>query len=70
MFCLVVDDFGIKVTSMHDMDHLVNALKEHYTVAIDMMGSLFCSIHLTWNYMLAHVDCHMLGYINIARTKY
>jgi hypothetical protein len=26
-FCLVVDDFGIKVTNMHDMDHLVNALK-------------------------------------------
>ncbi len=41
-FCLVVDDFGIKVTNMHDMDNLVNALKEHYTVAINMMGSLFC----------------------------
>jgi hypothetical protein len=24
-FCLVVDDFGIKVTNMHDMDHLINA---------------------------------------------
>jgi hypothetical protein len=54
---------------MHDMDHLVNALKEHYTVAIDMTGSLFCGIHLTWNYTLGHFDCHMPRYINKALTK-
>ncbi len=58
-FCLVVDDFGIKVTNMHNMDHLVNALKEHYTVAIDMTGSPFFGIHLTWNYTLGHTNCHM-----------
>ncbi len=34
-FCLVVDNFGIKVTNMHNMDHLVNALKKHNTIAID-----------------------------------
>jgi hypothetical protein len=69
-FCLVVDDFGIKVTNMHDMDHLVNALKEHYTIAVNMSGSLFCDIQLTWNYVQGHVDCHMPGYINKALTKY
>jgi hypothetical protein len=69
-FCLVVDDFGIKVTNMHNMDHLVNTLKEHYTVAIDLTGSLFCGIYLTWNYTLGHVNCHMPGYINKALTKY
>jgi hypothetical protein len=37
----VVDDFGIKLTNMHDMDHLANALKEHYTVAVNMTGSFF-----------------------------
>jgi hypothetical protein len=66
----LVDDFGIKVTNMHDMDYLVNALKEHYTIAIDMTSSLFCSIHLTWNYTLGHVNCHTPGYINKALTKY
>ena len=66
----MIDDFGIKVTNMHDMDHLVNALKEHYTVAINMTGSLFCGINLTWNYMLGHVDCHMPRYINKALTNY
>jgi hypothetical protein len=60
-FCLVVDHFGIKVTNMHDMDHLINALKEHYTIAVDMAGSLFCGIHLAWNYAQGHVNCHMPG---------
>jgi hypothetical protein len=65
MFCLVVNDFGIKVTNMHNMDHLINAFKEHYTIAINMLGSLFCGIHLTWNCTLGHVTCH-----NKALTKY
>jgi hypothetical protein len=69
-FCLVVDDFSIKVTNMHDMDHLVDALKEHYTIAVKMTCSLFCSIQLTWNYARRHIDCHMPGYINKALTKY
>jgi hypothetical protein len=68
--CLVVDDFSIKVANMHDMDHLVDALKEHYTIAVDMTGSLFCSIHLTWNYVKGHIDCHIPSYINKALTKY
>ncbi len=66
----MVDDFSIKVTNMHDMDHLVDALKEHYTVAVDMTGSLFCSIDLIWNNTEGHVDCHMPGYINKALMKY
>jgi hypothetical protein len=70
MFCLVVNDFGIKVTNMHDMDHLVNSLKEHHTMAINMTGSLFCGIHLTWNYTLGLVDCHMPRYINKTLMKY
>jgi hypothetical protein len=69
-FCLVVDNFGIKVTSMHNMDHLVNALKEHYTVVVNMTDSLFCGIHLTWNYLQGRVDCHIPGYINKAVPKY
>jgi hypothetical protein len=69
-FFLVVDDYSIKVTNMHDMDHLVNALKEHDTMVINMTGSLFCGIHLTWNYTLGWVNCHMPSYINKALIKY
>ncbi len=70
MFCLVVDDFSIKVTNMHNMDHLINTLKEHYTIANNMTGFLFCGIHLTWNYSQGHVNYHMPEYINKALIKY
>jgi hypothetical protein len=65
-FCLVADDFSIKVTNMHIIDHLTNALKERSTVDINMVGSLFCGIQVTWNYIKGHINCHMPGYINKA----
>ncbi len=69
-FCLVVDDFWHQGHQHHDMDHLINALKEHYTIAIGMRGSLFCGIRLTWNYLQRHVDCYIPRYINKALMKY
>jgi hypothetical protein len=69
-FCLVVDNFGIKVTNMDDMHHLTLALEEHYKVAVDWKGSLFCGVKLTWDYINRHVTTNMLGYIGDALTKY
>jgi len=67
-FCLVVDDFGIKVTHMDDMHHLKTALEE--PVAVDWKESLFCGIKLTWDYINRHVTTHMPGYIKKALTRY
>ena len=69
-FCLVVDDFGIKFTDKADFEHLKAALEEHYTVAVDYTGSLFCGIKLTWDYPRRTVSCSMPGYIDTALTKY
>jgi hypothetical protein len=69
-FCLVVDDFGIKCTNKADFEHLKSALEEHYTVAVDYTGSLFCGIKLTWDYPRRTVSCTMPGYIDTALTKY
>ncbi len=69
-FCLVVDDFGIKVTDMAGFHHLKTLLKEYYEVAIDWMGLLFCGMKLTWDYKQHHVNCSMPGYINKALKKY
>jgi hypothetical protein len=41
VFCLVVNDFGIKLTNMDDMHHLTTALEEHYKVVVDWKGLLF-----------------------------
>jgi hypothetical protein len=62
-FTLVVDDFGIKYVGKQHADHLLNALKEHYTIDIDWEGKLYCGITLTWDYKNKHVDISMPGYI-------
>jgi hypothetical protein len=69
-FCLVVDNFGIKVMNMADFKHLKMALVEHYTIAVNYEGSLFCGIKLMWDYARCHVDCSMPGYIATALKKY
>ena len=55
-FYLVLNNFGIKMTSMADMKHLVSSLQEHYSVAVDWTGSLCCGVKLTWDYVDCMVD--------------
>jgi hypothetical protein len=49
-FCLIIDNFGIKVMDMADFHHLKMSLEENYEVPVDWMGSLFCGVKLTWDY--------------------
>jgi hypothetical protein len=52
------------------MIHLKEALEEHYTVALDWEGTLFCGDKLTWDYINCHINTHIPGYIPKALTKY
>jgi hypothetical protein len=70
MFCLVVDDFGVKTTSLEHITHLKSALEEHYTVAMDWTGSLFCGINLDWNYPERIVTLSMPQYVPKALLKF
>jgi hypothetical protein len=69
-FCLIVDDFGIKVIDIADFHHLKMALKEYYKAAVDWTGLLFCGAKLTGDYEQRHVDCSIPGHINKALKKY
>eukprot|EP00804_Cyclotella_cryptica_P009803 CCRYP_013232-RA/>CCRYP_013232-RA protein AED:0.30 eAED:0.25 QI:0/0/0/1/0/0/3/0/606 len=62
-FTLVVDDFSIKYVGKEHADHLLNALKQHYTLDIDWTDSLYCGIALKWDYHNKIVDIAMPGYI-------
>eukprot|EP00804_Cyclotella_cryptica_P026302 CCRYP_007636-RA/>CCRYP_007636-RA protein AED:0.47 eAED:0.42 QI:0/0/0/1/1/1/2/0/610 len=62
-FTLVVDDFGIKYVGKTHAEHLLNALREHYTLDIDWSGSLYCGITLKWDYLNKTVDISMPDYI-------
>ena len=55
---------------MDNMHHLTAALEEHYKVAVDWKGLLFCGIKLTWDYINRHDFTNMPGYIGEALTKY
>eukprot|EP00957_Ditylum_brightwellii_P110822 8452442-Ditylum_brightwellii.AAC.1 len=69
-FALVVDDFGGKIKEEEHGEHLINALKEHYEVTVDMEGKIFCGIHLNWDYEKCNVYLAMPGYIAKDQTKY
>jgi hypothetical protein len=56
---LLVDDFRIKTTLRKHVLHLKTALEEHYTVAMDWDGSLFCGINIDWNYPAGTVNLNI-----------
>ena len=45
----MVDDFGIKYIQKRDLDHLIQTLKKHYEVTVDMEGQEFVKIELDWD---------------------
>jgi hypothetical protein len=55
---------------MVDMKHLISSLQEHYSVAVDWTGSLFCGVKLTWDYVNHMVDLQIPGYISKPLLKY
>jgi hypothetical protein len=69
-FCLVVVNFGIKVTDLEDFHHLKKALEEDYKVTVNWTSLLFCSIKFMWDYKQCHVNCSMPGYISNSLKKY
>ena len=47
---LVVDDFGIQYVYDDDLQHLLNALKDRYTIFLDSSGSNYYGLTLNWDY--------------------
>ena len=62
-FTLVVDDFGVKYHNKTDALHIINCLKEQYTITTDWTGKLYIGITLRWDYKKGLVDLSMPGYI-------
>jgi len=61
-FVLVVDDFGIKYVNEEKL-HLLNALKDRYTIATDVTGANYCGLSLLWNYKDRTLEMSMPKYI-------
>ena len=69
-FCLCVDDFGIKYYNKHDIEHLLNALRTHYTISVDWSGSNYCGLKIDWNYEKGWVDISIPGYVSKQLDRY
>ena len=59
IFCLCVDDFGVKYYSKSDADHLFSALAKHYQYTVDWQDTHFCGYDFDWHYDKGFVDLSM-----------
>ena len=62
-FTLVVDDFGLNVFSVEQLQHLVESLNKFYEIVLDLTGSKYCGITLEWDYKNRTVDFSMPNYV-------
>ncbi len=58
-------DFAIKYTSMEDAQHLIDALKQDYTITIDWDKTKYIGLTLKWDYKNRKVYAHMPGYFQM-----
>ena len=59
IFCLYVDDFGIKYFNKEDSQHLLDTLVTNYIYTVNWAGTNFCGITIEWDYDKRHVDVSM-----------
>lgn len=69
-FSLIVDDFGVKYVGEEHAQHLLNHLKQTYTVSEDWTGSLYAGIDLEWDYTNRTLRISMPKYIPKLLQRY
>jgi hypothetical protein len=70
-FTLGVDNFTIKYTNMDNTTHLINALKENYTITtIDWDATKYIGLTIEWDYINQKVYAHMPGYLTKAFIQF
>ena len=70
MFCLTIDDFGIKYVGKHHAQNLLTTLQEHYTVTTDWEGKKYAGIAIGWNYKSCTCQLTMEDYIQKLLLRY
>ena len=69
-FTLVVDDFGMKYTSKKNALHLLNCLRQLYTLATDWTDELYIGLTLRWDHVNHTVDLSIPGYVERALQQF
>lgn len=63
VFCLCVDDFGIKYWSQKDADHICNSIGANFRYTVNKEGNHYCGLSIKWNYSKGYVDILMPKYV-------
>ena len=63
-FTLVVDDFGVKYTTLQGAEHLCDILRQLYTLKPDYTGSSYIGFRLDFNYINRLVTLSMPTYVD------
>ena len=66
LFALVVNDFGIKPTSVLSTSHMLQALRDKYQITVDPSGTKFLGFILDWDYSARKVYLSMPNYVQHA----
>jgi hypothetical protein len=69
-FTLVVDDFGICYETEDDLQHLLHALQQYYTISTDLTGTSYIGLTIEWDYVQRTVDISMPGFIERALQRF
>ena len=56
VFCLYVNNFGIKYQSKNDVEYLCNAIGQNFWYTIDIEGKNYYGLNIEQNYKLGYVD--------------
>ena len=64
IFCLVVDDFGVRYKTQADADHLIQTLEQHeYKLKVRPLGDLYLGMKILFDRQKHTVAISMPGYI-------
>ena len=58
-FTVAVDDFNIKFFAVDDATHLLDVLRENYSITVDPSGSKYCDLTIKLNHPRNYVDISM-----------
>ena len=63
-------DFGAKYVGGDNPHHLIDSLKEDFTISEDWKGLLFCGVYLKWYYDKHTLYISIPGYIQKQLQNY
>ena len=69
-FTLVVDNFGVKYVVGQHLNHLINALRVQYKIAVGLTGNSYLGVTINWNYAQGYVNISMPDYVRKALHEF